>query len=150
IVNGRIFVAPPDVHLLLFRRRIRLVRGPKENGNRPAIDPMFRSAALAFGARVIGVVLTGNLDDGTAGIRAIKRAGGVAVVQDPADAPFPAMPQSAIDHAAIDRVVPINEVADAIQELASKEVMEAEHTLMSEDTAENAFTEGDIRTIGDA
>jgi two-component system chemotaxis response regulator CheB len=117
IVAGRIYTAPPDVHLLLQRQRIELVRGPPEHGHRPAIDPMFRSAAVAFGPRVIGVVLTGNLDDGTSGLAAIKRRGGLAVVQDPADALFPSMPQSALDHIAVDRVVPIRGMWSALEGL---------------------------------
>ena len=87
ISRGHIYVAPPDQHLLIEPRGyIRITRGPKENRFRPAIDPLFRSAALAFGPRVIGVILTGSLDDGTPGLKAIKRRGGLAIVQDPVEA----------------------------------------------------------------
>jgi two-component system chemotaxis response regulator CheB len=107
ILSGQIYVAPPDFHLLLGPRGIRLVRGPREHGHRPAIDPMFRSAAFAFGPRVVGVVLTGNLDDGTSGLAAIRRQGGLTLVQDPDDALFPSMPRSAIDHVRVDQIAPI-------------------------------------------
>jgi two-component system, chemotaxis family, protein-glutamate methylesterase/glutaminase len=117
IVHGRIYIAPPDHHLLLTPRGVRVVRGPKEKGNRPAIDPMFRSAAVAFGPRVIGVVLTGNLDDGTAGLKSIKRRGGLAVVQDPEEALFAPMPSSAIENVAVDRVVRLTDFGRTIQEL---------------------------------
>ena len=123
IERGRIYVAPPDHHLLLFRSRMRLVRGPTENGNRPAADPMFRTAALAFGPRVVGVVLSGNLDDGTGGLLTVKRHGGVAVVQDPADAMFPSMPRSAIDHVAVDHVVPLVEMAAVLERVATTPVV---------------------------
>lgn len=119
IVAGTIYVAPPDHHLLLTPSAVRLVDGPKEHGNRPAIDPMFRSAAAAFGARVIGVVLTGNLDDGTSGLSAITRAGGRTIVQHPDDAPFPSMPCSAIGHVAVDRVLPVRMIGAAIVDLAT-------------------------------
>jgi two-component system, chemotaxis family, protein-glutamate methylesterase/glutaminase len=117
IVPGRIYVAPPDRHLMILSERVRLVRGPRENGHRPAIDPMFRSAAVAYGPRVIGIVLTGNLDDGTSGLMAIERRGGTSVVQDPADALFPSMPASAIDHARADHVVPLDRIASVLVEL---------------------------------
>lgn len=120
IVPGHVYVAPPDRHLLVIPGEIRLARGPMENGKRPAIDPMFRSAAVAYGRRVVGVVLTGNLDDGTAGLLAIKRRGGIAVVQDPADAMFPSMPASAVRHVDLDHVVPLDEMAALLYRLATE------------------------------
>ncbi|MGH7679894.1 MAG: chemotaxis protein CheB [Gemmatimonadaceae bacterium] len=117
IQTGRVYVSPPDRHLIIGPERIRLGRGPKENGNRPAIDPLFRSAAVTHGPRVIGVVLTGNLDDGTSGLLAIKRRGGTAIVQDPHDAPFPSMPTSAIGHVRVDHVLPLNGIGELIEKL---------------------------------
>jgi two-component system, chemotaxis family, protein-glutamate methylesterase/glutaminase len=147
IVPGRAYVAPPDHHLLLTRSGVKLIRGPRENGNRPAIDPMFRSAALAFGPRVIGVVLTGNLDDGTAGLAAIKRAGGLTLVQDPADALFPSMPQSALDHVEIDCVAPIRSMTAAIARLMATPIQTDEHSDMQGDVNENALSAVDLREI---
>src|SRR5687767_3732333 len=86
---GRIYVAPPDCHLVIEPGVLRVTRGPKENRFRPAVDPLFRSAAQVYGPAATGVVLTGNLDDGTAGLWAIKQLGGISIVQDPADALFP-------------------------------------------------------------
>lgn len=117
---GRIYVAPPDCHLLLDGNRFRLSHGPKEHHTRPAIDPLFRSAALAYGPRAIGVVLTGRLDDGTAGLQAIKECGGVAVVQDPADALEPGMPSSALQFVEIDHCVPLARIGEVLIEAVSR------------------------------
>lgn len=114
---GRIHVAPPDHHMLVVDDRIVLTRGPKEHHTRPAIDPLFRSAALAHGADVIGVVLTGRLDDGTAGLQAIKNAGGTAVVQDPDDAVASSMPASALRYVDVDHCVPLPLVAPLLSSL---------------------------------
>src|ERR671933_2234360 len=122
IVPGRIYVAPPDRHLLLEPGQVRLTRGPKENHFRPAIDPLFRSAAAAYGPRVIGVVLTGLLDDGTAGLWTIKDRGRLAVVQDPDDALFPAMPLSALEYGAVDARRPAAELGPTLADLARRPV----------------------------
>lgn len=111
ILPGRIYVAPPDEHMILEPGRVRLLHGPKENRTRPAIDPLFRSAAIAYGPRVVGIVLTGLLDDGTAGLLAIKDCGGVAIVQDPAEAFAPSMPRSALSQVEIDHCRPVAEIA---------------------------------------
>ena len=118
IERGKIYIAPPDHHLLVAEGHIHLSHGPKENHHRPAINPLFRSAATAYGSRVIGVVLTGMLDDGTAGLAEIKRRGGVAVVQDPSDAMFPSMPANAIRYVEADHVVPLKEIAPLLARLA--------------------------------
>ncbi|HEU4628992.1 MAG TPA: chemotaxis protein CheB, partial [Gemmatimonadaceae bacterium] len=111
IVPGHVFVAPPDFHLLVKDGRLKLLRGPRENGVRPAVDPLFRSAADAYGPAVVGVVLSGTLDDGTLGLGMIKRAGGLAVVQDPDEALFDGMPRNAVERVRVDHVVPLAEIA---------------------------------------
>lgn len=111
---GRVYVAPPDFHLTIDAGRIRLWHGPTENGSRPAIDPLFRSAARVYGARVIGVLLTGADDDGTAGLAEISRVGGLTIVQDPDDAVHPAMPRSAVEFVGVDHVAPLSEIAALI------------------------------------
>jgi len=115
---GTIYIAPPDHHMLLQGGVVRLTRGPKEHHARPAIDPLFRSAALDCGPRAVGVVLTGMLDDGSAGLRAIKDCGGIAVVQDPAEAHEPSMPQSAMAAVEVDHVVPLQGMGQLLFELA--------------------------------
>ena len=116
---GVIYVAPPDFHLLIEPGHVRVAKGPRENRFRPAIDPLFRSAAQVCGPNAIGVVLTGNLDDGAAGLWAIKQLGGAAVVQDPNDALFPAMPQSALEHVNADHVVPLEGIAPVLVRLTA-------------------------------
>jgi two-component system chemotaxis response regulator CheB len=103
--TGRVYVAAPDHHLLLTDDRIRVVRGPQENRFRPSIDALFRSAARTYGSRVIGMVLTGYLDDGTVGLQVIKKRGGTTVVQDPVEAEYPSMPRTALRHVKVDHTV---------------------------------------------
>jgi two-component system, chemotaxis family, protein-glutamate methylesterase/glutaminase len=118
-VPGTIYVAPPDHHMLLdLDQRVQIIRGPRENRARPAIDPLFRSAALAFGSRVVGVILSGGLDDGTAGLRGIKMCGGTAIVQDPDDALVSSMPRSALRNVSIDYCKPARDLAALIGILA--------------------------------
>jgi two-component system chemotaxis response regulator CheB len=117
IQSGNIYVAPPDHHLLAARGQLMARRGPRENGSRPAIDPMLRSVAISFGGRAIGVVLTGTLSDGSSGLQAIKRCGGITVVQDPADAEFPDMPRNALSLTPVDHVVPLDRIGPLLAKL---------------------------------
>jgi two-component system chemotaxis response regulator CheB len=119
-LEGHIYIAPPDLHLLLDGGAMRLVRGAKENHSRPAIDPLFRSAAITLRRAVIGVVLTGDLDDGTVGLQAIKASGGVTVVQDPAEAEAPSMPASALRYASVDHCLPLAEIGECLVALVGK------------------------------
>ncbi len=118
VQSGRIYVAPPDFHLLLGDGGIKVVRGPKENHSRPAIDPLFRSASQTYGPRVIGIVLSGSLDDGAAGLFAIKNRGGIAIVQDPKDAIWPDMPRAALAAVSVDFCVSKKEIAPLIHQLS--------------------------------
>ena len=123
--HGRIYVAPPDHHMTLEGSTIRVQHGPTENGVRPAVDPLFRSAARMFGPRVVGVILTGSLDDGTAGMAAVKGAGGVTIVQDPAEAFAPSMPRSAAEFVSVDHVLPLKEIPMLIERLAKETALPA-------------------------
>lgn len=116
---GTIYVAVPDCHVEVDDGRLRVQGGPRENGHRPAIDPLFRSAAHAHDARILGVILSGALDDGARGLRAIKANGGMTIVQDPETALHPGMPRSAIRYAAPDRVLTPPQIAAAIVEFAN-------------------------------
>lgn len=124
IRRGHVYVAPPDFHMLVEPGHTRLTHGPKENRFRPAIDPLFRSAAQVFGPRVVGVILTGGLDDGTSGLLAIKRLGGVAVVQDPEEAFMPSMPLSALARVEVDYTLKVAEMPPVLARLTSTTVAE--------------------------
>ena len=117
IEHGRVYIAAPNTHMLVKPGFIRVTDGPKENGFRPAVDPLFRSAARAYETRVVGVILTGTLDDGTAGLHTVKYHGGLSIVQDPADALFSSMPQSAIENVQVDWIVPVSGIGQAIAQL---------------------------------
>jgi two-component system chemotaxis response regulator CheB len=122
VQHGRIYVAHPDRHLLVEKNRVLVKNGPKENRFRPAIDALFRSIAYTYGPRVIGVVLTGALDDGTSGLWTIKRQGGVAVVQDPAGAYSPQMPENVLSEMKVDHVVPLSEMGSLLTRLVEKPI----------------------------
>lgn len=117
IREGHIYVAPPDHHMLVADGHIELSRGPRENWTRPAIDPLFRSVAEHYRQDAVGVILTGGLNDGTAGLYEIQRRGGLAVVQDPVDAEASSMPQSAVDNVDVDYCIPLKEMACLLVEL---------------------------------
>lgn len=117
LTTGTLHVAPPDRHVLIEGDRLVLTQGPKENHARPAIDPLFRSAAVSHGSAVIGIVLTGQMDDGTAGLRAIKDCGGLAIVQDPDTAAEPEMPRSALQNVDVDHCVPLEDIPSLLQRL---------------------------------
>lgn len=142
-----IYVAAPDHHLLVERGHVRIVRGPKENRHRPAVDPLFRSAAQAYGPRVVGVVLTGALDDGTAGLIAVKRRGGIAVVQDPDEAMYPSMPFSALANAEVDYRLPLAGIGPLLARLAREGVEEAGYPLSKDMEMEMKLTEMDLDTL---
>jgi two-component system chemotaxis response regulator CheB len=116
-----IFTARPNLHLQIALGHVRIIDGPKENLTRPAINPLFRSAAAAYGARVTGVILTGMLDDGTGGLAEIKRKGGVTVVQDPLTALYPSMPLHAISDVDVDYIVELNKMPALLAWLAENE-----------------------------
>jgi two-component system, chemotaxis family, protein-glutamate methylesterase/glutaminase len=120
VQTNHVYIARPDYHLLLKKNRIRLGKGPMENRYRPSIDALFRSAAAEYGSDVIGIILTGMLEDGAAGMLTIKRAGGICIVQDPNEAQFPDMPAAVMNHLKPDYVIPVNKMGLAISEIKNK------------------------------
>jgi two-component system chemotaxis response regulator CheB len=136
IQAGYIYVAPPNCHLMLERKRIRLVRGPREHGVRPAIDPLFRSAALTFGPRVVGVILSGNLDDGTAGLEIIKERYGSTLVQDPEEAQYRGMIDSVMRNGLADEVLPAAKLGVRLVELVKEGAVEEEAVMEDEEKVE--------------
>lgn len=148
IEHGRIYVAPPDSHLLVKRGHIQLAGGPRENGHRPAADPLFRTAARAYGPRVVGVVLSGNLDDGTAGLQAVKQRGGVAIAQEPGEALYSGMPHSACENVGVDWVLPVSEIAAVLVRLANEPVGEEPAGAVSKDMEiESDMAELDMNAV---
>jgi two-component system chemotaxis response regulator CheB len=144
IRRGHIYVAPPDQHLLIEDRHVKLVHGPGENLHRPSIDALFRSAARRAGTRVIGVVLTGARDDGTAGMRAIKQRGGLTIVQDPSEASFPSMPMSVMQDIKVDYSLPLREIAPLLNTLSREEADEGRHFMPDEVEIEARIAEQEM------
>ncbi|HEY2734060.1 MAG TPA: chemotaxis protein CheB [Polyangiales bacterium] len=120
--RGQIYVAPPDHHIVLRDSVVHVVLGPRENGHRPAIDPLFRSAARTYAERVIGVVLSGASDDATAGLLAIRARGGLTIVQDPDDAAYPSMPRSALQYVQADHVAKAQDIGPLIVRLVNERI----------------------------
>lgn len=120
---GRIYLAPQDRHMMVYDRTIQLTRQPRQHHTRPAIDPLFLSAAASYGERVIGVLLTGNLSDGVTGLIRIKERGGLSLVQDPREAPFPSMPQNALIYDHVDLIFPVENLADLLSALVAGETV---------------------------
>ncbi|MGH3911822.1 MAG: chemotaxis protein CheB [Pseudonocardiaceae bacterium] len=135
IMTGHIYVAPADRHLLIRDGQIALSRGPLENGHRPAVDPLFRSAARHFGSRVIGVILSGSRDDGTAGLAAIVERGGIPIVQEPDTALHRSMPCTALDHLEIEHVLHPGKIGELVADLVAQETV----TLLAQESAPSAF-----------
>lgn len=123
IKPGRIYVAPPDHHMILEGSSVLVKKGPEENRFRPSIDALFRSAAYVYGPRTIGIVLSGLLNDGTSGLWSIKRMGGLTIIQDPHDADYPSMPVNVLDYVAVDYTVLAKEMGTLISKLMLKEVL---------------------------
>lgn len=121
---GRVYVAPPDHHIVVESGTVRVVHTASENGVRPAVDPLFRSAARTYRSRVIAVILTGTLDDGTAGMLAVKQGGGITIAQDPNEALAPGMPRSAVNAGAIDHILPLRDIPVLLSALVEEDAPE--------------------------
>ena len=149
IEAGTLYLAPPDRHLLVKDGSVGhllVTKGPRENHYRPAADALFRSAAVAYGSRVVGVVLTGMLHDGTAGLEFIKRCGGIAVVQDPHEAEYPSMPENALRNVDVDYVVPLAQMGPLLDEITSGPVPAGPVSIPDDLKQEAAIAE---RVVGD-
>jgi two-component system, chemotaxis family, protein-glutamate methylesterase/glutaminase len=123
---GQLYLPAPDHHLIVEPSLVRSTQGPRENRFRPAIDPLFRSAAQTYGPRVIGIILTGGLDDGTAGLWTIKQMGGIAIVQDPTEALVASMPQNALHHVSVDHCVPLAAIPELLARLVAEDLSQRE------------------------
>lgn len=148
ISRGHIYVAPPDTHMLLAGQKVRLTAGPRENGHRPAVDPLFRSAARTYGPRVIAVVLSGTLDDGAAGARLVKERDGIVLIQS--DAIHPDMPEHAVAATDVDAIVPVDELSDRICGLVEQPLDFEDDESMSEQRREEARAAADDRDAAGA
>jgi two-component system chemotaxis response regulator CheB len=148
---GKIYVASPDRHLLVSKGIIRVVHGPRENNARPAIDPLFRTAGVAYGERVIGVLLSGLLDDGVTGLRVIKSCGGLAVVQEPKEAPYPDMPNNALQELQVDQCLPVAEIAAWLNRVAPEAIDgQTQHCASQELRWEADMADWDLESLDDA
>ncbi|HEX3661167.1 MAG TPA: chemotaxis protein CheB [Acidobacteriaceae bacterium] len=139
--RGHIYVAPPDCHMLVEGGMVRVLQGPRENLHRPAIDPLFRSAAVAAGRRVIGVILTGMLDDGTSGLMVVRAHGGAAIVQDPETALFPSMPENALEQVPQAKVLALEAIAAELVRLVTEELPAEERLAPARRTTEEKESE---------
>ncbi|MBW4663866.1 MAG: chemotaxis protein CheB [Chroococcus sp. CMT-3BRIN-NPC107] len=147
IQPGHIYVAPPDKHLLIKDSCIHLARGPRENSHRPAVDPLFRTAARTYGTRVVGVVLSGLLDDGTAGLAAIKQCGGITIAQDPEEALYSGMPRSAIENVEVDYIQKVADISKTLAQLASEPVLESKVQVHQQMDMEANIAQFDLNTM---
>ncbi|HVG41096.1 MAG TPA: chemotaxis protein CheB [Chitinophagaceae bacterium] len=137
-----IYIAPPDHHLLIEKDKVMVKKGPKENRFRPSIDALFRSAAYNYGSRVVGLVLSGLLDDGTSGLWSIKRKGGTTIIQDPMDAEFPSMPLNVLEYVDVDHSVTINEMGELLNQITKEKATAA--AMLSEEEMEQLRVEVNI------
>ncbi len=146
----QIYVARADHHLLVLDGRVRLSRGPEENGHRPAVDPLFRSAARGAGPRVIGVLLSGSRDDGVAGLATIVRAGGLAVVQDPADALHPSMPRSALEQVEVAWSAPAAKLGPRLAELVAEPLADSDGRVPEDSIRDAEVAMADLQPVSTA
>lgn len=153
--SGYLYLAPSDHHLMIGKdQKILVTKGAQENRYRPAVDPLLRSAAIAFGAGVIGIILTGYLDDGTAGMKAIKRCGGICIVQDPDEAEYPDMPKNVLNNVKVDYCLPIAEMGALIYQLIPRKLPKRKPVpndiLIEAGIAERVLSDlSSVNTVGD-